>query len=422
MQLSAAIPTPTVETTNDEILQHNLVESSSITLLAENVGIVMESSIQKYASMKTEDLPTIRLGRVNEKVYAINHYDVILGCTQSKKNVRCTIEEYENVSDVMIQHFRDVMSNDVINTPLIYSSVDSLQERLKTDKLSVLKILGIEKNQYTRLLTTANNISEAAISKLEGIVTELSKRKGLTAIQASIPIYMLEKISRVSDERQQLQLIQIIESDLQSINDARFCWMTPEQIDSILQLVRQDATRTENKREDSTVAEFVEMEDIGKKPEEEEEKAATSKSVTTSKENSKEKRDNQKTKPVSKKTKQIIDTIPNMLVIPDERGQPNYLVDKKNGAVTKVDSKSTRGIIKTEQMPSKRLYSIPLDVAKFLRMGENDGDEGSNSNGKNNNRISTIRHKNISGIDSLKSFIASQKDQTQRYTIFWNEQ
>jgi len=322
----------------------------------------------------------------------------------------------------MIQHFRDVMSNDVINTPLIYSSVDSLQERLKTDKLSVLKILGIEKNQYTRLLTTANNISEAAISKLEGIVTELSKRKGLTAIQASIPIYMLEKISRVSDERQQLQLIQIIESDLQSINDARFCWMTPEQIDSILQLVRQDATRTENKREDSTVAEFVEMEDIGKKPEEEEEKAATSKSVTTSKENSKEKRDNQKTKPVSKKTKQIIDTIPNMLVIPDERGQPNYLVDKKNGAVTKVDSKSTRGIIKTEQMPSKRLYSIPLDVAKFLRMGENDGDEGSNSNGKNNNRISTIRHKNISGIDSLKSFIASQKDQTQRYTIFWNEQ
>ena len=423
MQLSAAIPTPTVETTNDEILQHNLVESSSITLLAENVGIVMESSIQKYASMKTEDLPTIRLGRVNEKVYAINHYDVILGCTQSKKNVRCTIEEYENVSDVMIQHFRDVMSNDVINTPLIYSSVDSLQERLKTDKLSVLKILGIEKNQYTRLLTTANNISEAAISKLEGIVTELSKRKGLTAIQASIPIYMLEKISRVSDERQQLQLIQIIESDLQSINDARFCWMTPEQIDSILQLVRQDATRTENKREDSTVAEFVEMEDIGKKPEEEEEKAATSKSVTTSKENSKEKRDNQKTKPVSKKTKQIIDTIPNMLVIPDERGQPNYLVDKKNGAVTKVDTKTTKGIIKTEHMPSKRLYSIPLDVAKFLRMGENeeDDDDSNNNNGKNNNRISTIRHKNISGTDSLKSFVKSQKDQTQRYTIFWNE-
>ncbi len=427
MQLSAAIPTSTVETTsNDVTLQHQQVESNKITLLAENVGIVMESSIQKYASMNTEDLPTVRLARVKEKVYAINHYDVVLGCMQSKKNVRCTVEEYENISDVMVQHFRDIMSNDVINTPMIYSSVDSLQERLKTDKVSVLKILGIEKNQYTRLLTATSNISEAAISKLEEIVIQLSKRKGLTAIQASIPIYMLEKISRVTDEKQQLQLIQIIESDLQTINDARFFWMTPEQIDSILQLVRQDATRTENKREGSTVAEFVEMEDIGKKPEEEKSSTttATSKSSNTAKKNSKEKRDNQKSKPVSQKIKQIIDTIPNMLVIPDERGQPNYLVDKKNGAVTKVDTKSTKGIIKTEQITSKKLYSIPLDVTKFLRMSENDGDDegSSDSNGKNNNnRLSTIRHRNISGTDSLKSFIASQKDQTQRYTIFWNE-
>ena len=423
--MSSTISSPTVETTsNDDVtLQHNLVESSSITLLAENVSIVMKSNIQKYASMNTEDLPIVRLGRVNEKVYAINHYDVVLGCMQSKKNVRCTIEKYENISDVMVQHFRDVMSNDVINTPLIYSSVDSLRERLKTDKLSVLKILGIEKNQYTRLLTTTNNISEAAISKLEQLVAELSKRKGLTAIQASIPIYMLEKISRVLDEKQQLQLIQIIESDLQTINDAKFFWMTPEQIDSILQLVRQDATRTENKREDSTVAEFVDVEDIGKKPEEEKSSiTATSKSNNTTKENSKGKRDNQKSKPISKKTKQIIDTIPNMLVIPDERGQPNYLVDKKNDAVTKVDTKSTKGIIKTEQMSSKKLYSIPLDVVKFLRMDENHGDDGSNNNGKNNNRISTIRHKNILGTDSLKSFVESQKDQTQRYTIFWNEQ
>ena len=426
--MSAATASPIVVTSTTAIAeatnQQHLVEPSSITLLAENVSIVMESSIQRYSSMKTEDLPTVRLGRVNEKIYAINHYDVILGCIQSKKNVLCIIEEYENISDVMVQHFRDVISNDVINTPLIYSSVDSLQEKLKTDKLSVLKILGIEKNQYTRLLTTTNNISEAAISKLEEIVTELSKRKGLTAIQASIPIYMLEKISRISDVKQQLQLIQIIESDLQTINDARFFWMTPEQIDSILQLVRQDATRTENKREDSTVAEFVDLEDIGKKPEEEKSPTTvTSKNNNTTKENSKEKRDNQKSKPVSQKTRQIIDTIPNMLVIPDERGQPNYLVDKKNGAVTKVDTKTTKGIIKTEHMPSKRLYSIPLDVAKFLRMGENeeDDDDSNNNNGKNNNRISTIRHKNISGTDSLKSFVKSQKDQTQRYTIFWNE-
>ena len=291
-------PAPTTDTTMNQL---DTIDAGSISLLSENVGIVMESSIQRYASMKTDDLPVVRLGRVNGKVYAINHYDVILGCTQSKKNVKCIIEEYENISDVMIEHFRDVMSNDVINTPLIYSSVDSLQERLKTDKSSVLKILGIEKNQYTRLLNNTSNISEAAISKLEGIVTELSKRKGLTAIQASMPIYMLEKISRVSDVNQQLKLIQIIESDLQQINDAKFCWMTPEQIESILQLVRQDATRTENKREDSIVGDFVEMEDLGKKPEE---KNQTSTGITkkdNTKETQKKNTSNQKSKPISQK-------------------------------------------------------------------------------------------------------------------------
>ena len=403
---------PTTDTTMSQL---QTIDANSISLLSENVGIVMESSIQRYASMKTDDLPAVRLGRVNGKVYAINHYDVILGCTQSKKNVRCIIEEYEKLSDVMVQHFRDVMSNDVINTPLIYSSVDSIQEKLKTDRLTVLKTLGIEKNQYTRLLNnTTSNISEAAISKLEGIVTELTKRKGLTAIQVSMPIYMLEKISRISDVNQQLNLIQFIESDLQQINDAKFCWMTPEQIESILQLIRQDATRTENKREDSIVGDFVEMEDLGKKSEEKNQTSTTTKGNNTT-ETPKKNTSNQKSKPISQKTKQIIDTIPNMVVIPDEKGQPEYLVDKKNGAVIKVDIKATKGIIKTEQVPSKRLYSIPLDVSKFLGMGNGDG------NSTNSSSTSTIRHKNISGIDSLKSFADSQKDQTQRFTIFWNE-
>ena len=395
----------------------------------------MESSVQKYASMKAKNLPTIRLGRVKEKVYAINHYDVILGCMQSKKNLQCSIEEYDEMSDIMVQHFRDVISNDIINTPLVYSMVDSLQEKLRTDKVSVLKILGIDKNQYTRLLTISNNnnMSEAAISKLEEIVTELSKRKGLTAIQASIPIYVLEKISRVSDVKQQLQLIQIIESDLQSISDVKFFWMTPEQIDSILQLIRQNATHVENKREESTVAEFVGLEEIGKKPEEEEKKQRQSSSssssgdddTTTTSDTAKtkpNKNDNNKaSKPKpSSKTKQIIDTIPNMVVITDEKGQPDLLVDKKNGAVTRLDAKATKGIIKTEQVPSRRLYSIPLDVTKFL--GMDDGSYGGNNNSGNvcSNSISAIRHKNISGIEDLESFVESQQDQTQRYTIFWN--
>jgi len=355
------------------------IPPDSIVLLSENIGIVMETNILKYSSMKTQDLPIVRLGKVNDKLYAINHYDVVLGCKQSKNNMQCTIEEFKNISDVLVQHFCDVLSSDILNTPLVYNLVDSLQEKLKTDKITVLKILGIDKLQYCRLLMATNCISEAAISKLEELVKELSKRKGLTAIQASTPIYVLEKISRISDESQQIQLIHFIASDLIPKSDSRFFWMTPEQIDSITQMIRQNATRTEY-RDESTVAQFVPSKQLGEKES-----------------------SNQKPKP-SKKTREILEAIPNIIIIPDEKGNPDILVDKKTGTVSKIDTSSNKKIIKTSHIPSKKLYSIPLDVVDFLEM------EGQ------------IRYKNITGIDCLKAFADSQKDSTHRYTIFWNIQ
>jgi len=361
------------------------ISPDSIVLLSENIGIVMETNILKYSSMKTKNLPIVRLGKVNDKLYAINHYDVVLGCKQSKNNVQCTIEEFKNLSDVLVQHFCDILSSDILNTPLVYNLVDSLQEKLKTDKVTVLKILGIDKLLYCRLLMATNRISEAAISKLEELVTELSKRKGLTAIQASTPIYVLEKISRISDESQQLQLIHFIASDLRPKSDSRFFWMTPEQIDSITQMIRQNATRTEYRQDKSTVAQFISSEKLGE-----------------IKESSLHQNKKPKTSSSSKKTREILEAIPNMLVIPDEKGNPEILVDKKTGTVSKIDTSANKKIIKTCHIPSKKLYSIPLDVVNFLEMEDQ------------------IRHKNITGVDCLKAFVDSQKDATRRYTVFWN--
>ena len=418
--------TTTTTTTGDTSNQNVTVQTipaSSVSLLLEYVGIILESNIQKYASMKTEDLPTVRIGKVNGKTFAIDHYEVVLGCKQSKKNVRCVTEEFEKISDVMIQHFANVISNDILNTPRIYNLVDSLQEKLDTGKEDVLKILRIDKMQYHRLMTSNCNISKSSITRLEELVSEISKRKGLTALQASVPVYVLEKISRISDEQQQMTLIQFIQSDIQKKSDSRFFWMTPEQIDSVTQMTRQDATRTEHKREESTVAEFVEMDEIGKKRKEKRETTSspslqngnTSKENTTD-ENPKRQNDVQeiqtkKSKPTGK-TKQILDTMPNMIIIPDEKGRPEYLVDKKTSAVSKIDPHSHKEIIKTEQVPSKRLYSIPLDVTKFLGIGD--------SQSKDTEK--TIRHKNITGIEGLQSFVKSQEDKTQRYTIFWNSE
>ena len=404
------------------------IQPRSIQLLPVNVGIVLEANIRKYSFLSAEELPIVRIAQINQKNYAINHHDVVMACKQSNKEIRCAVESFQNLSDVMIEHFRDVLSNDVINTPTIYSMVDSLQEKTKKPKSDILKFLGIDTNQYGKLLVASNgnnNISEMAVTKLESLVTELSKRKSITAIQASVPQYVLEKISRLSDVKDQLSLIQFIQLDLNKKNDSRLFWMTPEQIDSVIQMIRQNSTHAENKREESTVATFVDIKNIGKqkrcaKATEEDdddttkEESVNKKSITEKSKNKKQQHTNkskteQKAKPpkISKKTKQILETMPNMIVIPDQNGEPEIIVDKKNGTVSKVENTENKNIIKTNTIPSKRLYSVPLDVVKFLKIEEND---------------CIIRHKNISGTDTLESFVKSQNDKTLRFSIFWNEQ
>ena len=401
------------------------IRPRSVQLLPVNVGIVLEANIRKYSFLSAEELPIVRIAQIDQKNYAINHHDVVLACKQSNKEIRCTAEPFQNLSDVMIEHFRDVLSNDVINTPAIYSMVDSLQEKAKKPKSEILKFLGIDTNQYGKLLIATNrnnNMSEVAVTKLESLVTELSKRKSITAIQAIVPQYVLEKISRMSDVKDQLSLIQFIQLDLNKKNDSRLFWMTPEQIDSVIQMIRQNSTHAENKREESTVAEFVDIKDIGKqksvaeaKEEDTTKESVDKKSITEKSKNKKQQqyinksKTEQKAKPpkISKKTKQILETMPNMIVIPDQNGEPEMLVDKKNGTVSKIENTANKNIIKTNPIRSKRLYSVPLDVVKFLKIEEND---------------CVIRHKNISGTDALESFVKSQNDKTLRFSIFWNNQ
>ena len=405
------------------------IQPKTVHTLPVNVGIILEANIRKYSFMSTEELPLVRIAQVEQKNYALNHHDVILACKQSNKEIRCTVESFQSLSDVMMEHFKDVLSNDVINTPAIYSMVDSLQERTKKPKSEVLKFLGIDKNQYGKLLmaTNGNNMSESAITELENLVADLSKRKSITAIQASIPQYVLEKISRMSVVKDQLRLIHFIHLDLQKKNDSRLFWMTPEQIDSVIQMIRQDATRTENKREESTVATFVDIKDIGKEKVVKEttyedvsqESVGNKKSIKEKSKNKQPHASNitatssteQKARSTppkpSKKTRQILETIPNMIVIPDQNGEPEMLIDKKNGTISKIDHSANKNIIKINPIPSKKLYSIPFDVVKFLKVEEKD---------------CLIRHKNVSGIEALESFVRSQKDRTMKFSVFWNDQ
>jgi len=170
------------------------------------------------------------------------------------------------------------------------------------------------------------------------------------------------------------------------MSDGSFAWTTPEQIDSMIKYIRQDALHEENNREESTVANVTKTSDVGKPKEKEKRKSKSSSKSTNNEE-----------------TETIKKSIPNMIIIPDEKtGKPNLLVNKKTGAVSKIEPSNNHSIIKTSSVGTKSLYSVPLDVTRHLQFDE-----------------SQIKHKNF---DSPKQLIAALKmfPKDTKLSLFWN--
>jgi hypothetical protein len=92
-----------------------------------------------------------------------------------------------------------------------------------------------------------------------------------------------------------------------------------------------------------------------------------------------------------------------MIIIPDEKtGKPRVLVNKRTGAVSKVEPSDNHSIIKTSSVGTKSLYSIPLDVTRHLNFDK-----------------SQIKHKNFESpgqlIDTLWMFSKNSK-----LSLFWS--
>ena len=377
------------------------VKLSEIMSPSVSVGICTQSSIDKFAEIarnNPKSLPEIKLANADGKLYAINHHDVILGCMQagpsiiSEINGVITDDDCKGSTDILLAHFKEILQNEVFNPVSIFDSIGYLEERLHLQKQDILEILHISGTPFEKMILSKNNnhISAKSIKQLQLIVNQLSKRKNLIPSQVCVPLYVISKISRLDEESYQLQLISQIHSDLDAMSDSSFAWTTPEQIDSMIKYIRQDATHEENNREESMIANMTKTKDIGI-PEKKSEK-----------EENKDKK-NLQTKKIDPETLTVKKSIPNMIIIPDEKtGKPQILVNKRTGAVSKIEPTDNHSIIKTASVGTKSLYSVPLDVIKHLKFDK-----------------SQINHKNFESsrnlIDALKMF---PKDA--RLSVFWS--
>ena len=358
-----------------------------------SVGISTQSNINKFAQMASEDpesLPIIKLAGTDDgKLYAINHHDVLLGCKNARiSEINAIItDDCNGSSDIVKNHFIEMLENETINPASIFDAIDFLEEKLQLSKPEILDILHIKGTPYEKIILSKNTnfISANSIEQLQIIVNHLSQRN-LVPSQIFVPLYVISKISRLEEESHQLQLIAQINGDLDGMSDGSFAWTTPEQIDSMIKYIKQDVTHEENNREESTVANVTKTSDVGK-PKEKEKSKTNKKSQSSS---------NDETQTIKK-------SIPNMIIIPDEKtGKPSMLVNKKTGAVSKIEPSDNQSIIKTTSVGTKSLYSVPLDVTKHLQFDE-----------------SQIKHKNF---DAPKQLIAVLKmfPKDTKLSLFWN--
>jgi hypothetical protein len=413
-------------------MSHNILESkikvkiSEILSPAVSVGICTVSNIEKFAEIarnNPELLPEIKLARVDGKIYAINHHDVILGCMQAGPSI---ISEVNGVityngnckgsTDILLAHFKEILENEVL-----FDGICHLEEKLQLQKQDILELLHISRTPFEKIILSKNNnpLSAKSIEQLQLIVTQLSQRKNLVPSQVCVPLYVISRISRLDEESHQLQLISQIHSDLDAMNDGSFAWTTPEQIDSMIKYIRQDATHEENNREESIIAISTKIENVGKeetskKPESEKEnknkKHEEGEQLSSAKNNPKQSQDgdlrknsDSKSEKIDGETMTVKKSIPNMIIIPDEKtGKPQILVNKRTGAVSKIEPSDNNSIIKTSSVGTKSLYSIPLDVTRHLEFDK-----------------SQIKHKNFESsrqlIDALGMFPKNSK-----LSVFWS--
>ena len=409
------------------------------------VGITTSQNIEKFAHIAKENphlLPVISLAKtIDGKLYALNHHDVIQGCKKAGPNtiseIHATInkEDCNGSSDVLISHVREITNNEVFNPVFIFDAVDFLEERLENkDRKAILELLSLDDTIYEKLILSGNNnhISEQSVQMLQSITSGLSQRK-IVPYLVSVPPYVLSKISRLDSDVQQVMIIQEMQVDIKHMTDAKFAWHTPEQIDHMIKSNRQNATHEEYNREESQVATYTKTSEVGK-PKTTTAKKKQSKlqgenspsssnqgNATKTHPNENVNTNQQQEEELDPEVQTIKKTIPNMIVITDQKsGKPQMLVNKKTGVVAHIEPSENKDIIKTTSAGTKSLYSMPLDVTKHLEFDSSNEDV----DGNNGDTHKVTKHKNFESIGDLKEFLkklssTTQKQQQIHFTLFW---
>ncbi len=95
--------------------QKTFVKVSDILLPPVQGTIPNRHVIEKFAEILRNDpnrLPTIKIGQVNNKLYAVNNLDVLQGCKKTNviEQIPGKITNYSSLSEIIIEHIKESLN------------------------------------------------------------------------------------------------------------------------------------------------------------------------------------------------------------------------------------------------------------------------------------------------------------------------
>ena len=309
-----------------------LVESStqlttvdSIHIHEINVISPIKKQVIQYtntANNTPETLPVIRLGRINDKLYALADFDVIHGVRNSRlTEVACNVIDFKNDVEFIITHVKLNKNPTGFNQFSLFRVIDYLNSH-DIHKEKALEMLQI--NQIHHKLLDLPLHSDV-INKLSEFHEFLSEK--LTNF--SIPYYIPEIISRFEKSKQ----IEIVSDAIELIkthnmSDSRFSWSAIEEFQIFLG--KPVANKSKIIISDGVVPSVRQME----------------------------------------VAKNIVKTSKNVICIPGNDIHPTYLINKKTDTVSTVNDKDT--ITTINETPSQKIYALPSNIVKYLKLEDID--------------------------------------------------
>ena len=323
-----------------KIIPVNVFSLNALPVQARNISPILVQIISKTAKQTPESIQPILVGRVNEVLYAVNDFEVVLGLQKANiKKINAYIVDYSTMQDLIISHVRKNFQPQTIDPLKIHDVIRHMVDN-GTDHTTACKLLWLDKRPELSSVIRAEITTEARQVLLD-MVDEISKK----IYYIVTPIYYVQRIAKISKSQQHDAALELKSFTMpKMINAEKYSWPS---LDTVISLLGK---YTADKKIPPTADRIGKYGLIGD----------LAKPKTTSKPASK----------VIQKAAKYIATDPDLVYVPIKGAHPDLLMHKKTGRVAKAEEKN--GAYTMTGDLGKSAFVLPEHAAKYLDAENND--------------------------------------------------